>query len=107
MHAFVQDRLRRMLENRDAGDRLVAIASAVPIREQQNANGERDEDHAERKPFNDVDHNVPEWCAARGCEGSEDSREARGSKEWGEVDGRLSAKAMEKVQGPIGIGSAK
>ena len=66
MHAFVQDRLRRMLKNRNAGDRLAAIASAVPIREQQNANGERDEDHAERKPFDDVDRSVPECVCGNG-----------------------------------------
>ena len=66
MHAFVQDRLRRMLENRDTGDRLAAIASAVPIRKQQNANGERDENHAERKPFDDVDHSVPECVCGNG-----------------------------------------
>ena len=69
MHAFVQDRLRRMLENRDAGDRLAAIASAVPIRKQQNANGERDEKEAECKPFDDVDHSVPECVCGNGMRG--------------------------------------
>src|SRR6185312_8232720 len=69
-----------MLENGNAGNRLAAFASAVPIGQQQNADGERDETQAERKPFDDVDHNDPKFVRSR-CEVSEDSRALRGSKE--------------------------
>jgi hypothetical protein len=57
--AFIQDRLRGMLENRDARDDLPAIAPAMPIGQQQNANGERDQTQAERKPFDDEEHKTP------------------------------------------------
>ena len=53
--AFIQNRLRRMLKNGDAGDDLTALAAAVPVGQQQDADGERDEDQAEGKPSEDVD----------------------------------------------------
>src|SRR5262249_13568262 len=66
VYAFIQHRLRCVLENRDARDDLAAIAPAVPIGQQQNSGAKRYKKDAERKTFGDEDHNTPDGVISNG-----------------------------------------